>query len=136
MLPPATVGERGRITKATVDHPWEGDTLHLTSPDTGLQALGCAWQEFRGRRYSVVGLFRPRRVSFRRFPCFQLFSRAVGMRKEIFVNVRFAASLAGLLLVHPCYAEEAPQVTPEVVVTATRFWEPAQDLPVLSQPAI
>jgi len=36
VLPPATVGERGRITKATVDHPWEGDTLHLTSPDTGL----------------------------------------------------------------------------------------------------
>src|SRR5258705_13977900 len=76
------------------------------------------------------GLVRPRRVSFRRFPCFQLFSRAVGMRKEILVNVRFPASLAGILLAHLCYAEEAPQVTPEVVVTATRFWEPAQELPV------
>ena len=52
------------------------------------------------------------------------------MRKEICVNVRFPASLAGILIVHLCYAEEAPQVTPEVVVTATRFWEPAQDLPV------
>ncbi len=36
VLPPATVGECGRINKATVDRPWEGDTLNLTSPDTGL----------------------------------------------------------------------------------------------------
>ena len=52
------------------------------------------------------------------------------MRKEIFVKIRFLVSLAVILLVHRCYAEEAHQITPEVVVTATRFWEPAQDLPV------
>jgi vitamin B12 transporter len=46
------------------------------------------------------------------------------MRKEIFVKIRFLASLAGILLVHLCYAEEAPQVVPEIVVTATRLPQP------------
>lgn len=59
-----------------------------------------------------------------RFSLLSTFSRAAGMRKEILVKIRFVSGLAGLLLVQLCLAEEALQVTPEVVVTATRLPQP------------
>lgn len=71
-----------------------------------------------------LGLFLSSSDLLSQVSLFSTFSRAVGMRKEIFVKIRFLASLAGILLVNLCYAEEAPQVIPEVVVTATRLPQP------------
>ncbi len=62
---------------------------------------------------------------------FSTVARAVGTRKKAFVKIRVLASLAGVLLANPCFAEEETKVVvPEVVVTATRFKDWYVDTPV------
>ena len=56
---------------------------------------------------------------------FSTVSRAVGMRKEIIVEIRVLVSLAGVMAAGLCHAQEAPViVVPEIVVTAKRLPEP------------
>lgn len=72
-----------------------------------------------------LGLFLSSSDLLSQVPLFSTVTRAVGMRMETFVKIRVLATLAGVALANPCYAEEVSNfVAPEVVVTATRLPQP------------